>query len=129
MADMIVSGAGWTAANGTYAEYGTLGGKPRYRMASAGSESGYIYIEWVWDMYREVNNWGISTNSEDPFSCRYFSADDVATPDLVATWVFSPYGMQIPPFQPSPPRHPAQPMKAKYLFHRLVIYELRKLNN
>ena len=97
MADMIVSGAGWTAANGTYAEYGTLGGKPRYRMASAGSESGYIYIAWAWDMYMGVNNWGISTNSEDPFSCRYFSADDVATPDLVATWVFSPYGMQIPP--------------------------------
>ena len=97
MTDMIVAGAGTTAVNGTYAEYGTRDGKTRYRMISAESVSGYFYIVW----YRNV--WWISIRGEDAEAgvqimsgSRYRSADNAATPDLVTTWSTTQGAVPVP---------------------------------
>lgn len=97
MADMIVSGAGTSAVNGTYAEYGTRNSKPRYRMASTGSASGYFWIAWA------LNYWCISVQGADGVAdmqvvtaARYYSQENVATPDLVATWAISQGASPVP---------------------------------
>lgn len=80
MANMIVSGAGTTAVNGTYVENGTMNGKPKYTFGSyiiyyAGD---YTYVpsdppdRAGWTIYGDGSGW-------------YVTPDDTATPDL-ATW-------------------------------------------
>lgn len=93
MTDMIVSGAGTSAANGTYAEYGTRDGKPRYRMTSAESSTGYFYIVYPGSGY---TMWCISVRGEDSdtgqqclIGARYYAQENVATPDLVVTWAIA----------------------------------------
>ena len=73
MANMIVSGAGSTEVNGTYAVIGEEGGKPLY----ANNANSDIQIGWVgaWFIVK------LSTQFQ-----YYFSDDDVATPDLCTTW-------------------------------------------
>ena len=68
MTDMIVAGAGTTAVNGTYIESGTNLGKPRYVFGSN-------TILW------SSGVWGIATPK-----VQYYSAQDVATPDLCTLW-------------------------------------------
>ena len=71
MANIIVSGAGSSEVNGTYAVVGEEGGKPLY----ANSD-----IQIVWD----IDKW-IIMYSPTQF-IYYLSEDDVATPDLCTTW-------------------------------------------
>ena len=99
MADMIVAGAGTSEVNGTYAENGTKFEKPRYRMASAQSVTGYFYVVWS----GPFNHWCISVQGDDSVTysqihagSRYYSADNVATPDLCTTWVIAS-GANPPP--------------------------------
>ena len=73
MANIIVSGAGSTEVNGTYAVIGEEGGKPFY----ANNANSDIQIGWAGD-------WLIADNSKAIIY--YFSNDDVATPDLCTTW-------------------------------------------
>ena len=79
MADMIVSGAGTTAVNGTYVEIGTYNGKPTYYK---GEESSIYWTgsSWfIWD----------SLNYDEK---AYVSNDNVATPDLCTTWTATGIG-------------------------------------
>lgn len=92
---MVVSGAGTSVVNGTYAVYGVRDGKTRYRMASAGSPSEYFYIVWIQDY--EV--WTISKKGEDGTdgfivisASYYFSSDNGVTPNLCVTWAQGSYG-------------------------------------
>ena len=73
MANIIVSGAGSTEVNGTYAVIGEEGGKPVY----ANNANNDIAIGWG-------NAWLIVIPST--FVIYYYSYDDVATPDLCTTW-------------------------------------------
>ena len=63
--DIIVSGAGTSGANGTWAYAGLHGGKPYYT-------KGEDVIVWLGSFWA-INGY-------------YYSLDDVATPDLVTTW-------------------------------------------
>lgn len=68
MANMIVSGAGSTEVNGTYAENGIVNDRPYYTY-------GINYIKWFgsyWAIRGDLNY--------------YYSNDNVATPDLCTTW-------------------------------------------
>lgn len=73
MTNIIVSGAGSTEVNGTYAVIGEEGGKPIY----ANNDIYIIWIEWIegWILGNVSNNF-----------IYYVSIDDVATPDLCTTW-------------------------------------------
>ena len=82
MADMIVSGAGTTAVNGTYVETGTYGGKPIYYYNVT------LCIRWY------SSQWRLGDTQDTDY---YYSTDNVATPDL-ATWlVRAPYGTSPAP--------------------------------
>ena len=74
MANIIVSGAGSSEVNGTYAVVDEAGGKPVYAN-NANSD-----IEIVWD----GGAWFIDNMSTQ--FIYYFSYDNVATPDLCTTW-------------------------------------------
>ena len=74
MANIIVSGAGSSEVNGTYAVADEGGGKPAY----ANNANSDIVIGWG------LGTWLIM-NSSTRF-IYYFSGDDVATPDLCTTW-------------------------------------------
>ena len=80
MTDMIVAGAGSSGVNGTYIESGTNSGKPMY-------DNGNYRIFWV------GSGWGIANYVAGVYY--YRSTDDVATPDLVTTWV--KYGAGVDP--------------------------------
>lgn len=69
--DIVVSGAGSSVVNGTYAYAGIEDSKPAY-------ETGDNVIRWY-----EAAAWQISSSGYG----MYYSVDDVATPDLVATWI------------------------------------------
>ena len=71
MANMIVSGAGSTEVNGTYAVIGEEGGKPLY--ANNANSDIQIGCPGVRLIISETIIY-------------YFSNDDVATPDLCTTW-------------------------------------------
>lgn len=73
MADVVVSGAGSTAVNGTYAEGETVNGKPSYT-------KGDVTIQWELD--GELLYWGMFGNGY----YYYASLDDTVTPDLATTW-------------------------------------------
>ena len=73
MANIIVSGAGSTEVNGTYAVVDEGGEKPAY----ANNANSDIVI--VWDGAWLIMNLSTSV-------IYYFSYDDVATPDLCTTW-------------------------------------------
>lgn len=75
MANMIVSGAGNTAVNGTYIETGTYNNKPRY---IKNSEYGIVWVGTLWTIYGDGDVGWREYVSE-------FSVD-FATPDLVTTW-------------------------------------------
>ena len=75
MANIIVSGAGTTAVNGTYVATGQLSGdKPVY----ANNANSDIVIGW------DSIEWFIMNLSTQVIY--YYSPDDVATPDLCTTW-------------------------------------------
>jgi hypothetical protein len=86
MADVTVTGAGTSAANGIYTQSGTTGGKPRYVNGS-----------WsiFWDDTAFFGQWVMGQNGR---ALSYYSDDDTATPDLVTTWqVNSGIGLPPPP--------------------------------
>ena len=74
MANIIVSGAGSSEVNGTYAVVDEGGEKPVY----ANNANSDIVIVWDMGAWIIVN---VST-----FVIYYYSSDDVATPDLCTTW-------------------------------------------
>lgn len=74
---MVVEGAGTDAVNGVYFRDGDSGGKPRYTLV--GGTTGIDAIYW------SGSSWFI----EYDLIGLYYSGDDVATPDLVVTWVSS----------------------------------------
>lgn len=76
---MVVSGAGTSAANGTWTYAGDAYGKPYY---SKGSDT----IMWFDVMGFKLWNLG----------GLYQSTDDVATPDLVTTWTVSAGSLPLP---------------------------------
>lgn len=78
--DILVSGAGSTGVNNIYLENGTVGGKTSYIVPGT-SFPNTVFIQWN----VVAQNWQIGTG----FFSRYYSNDDVATPDLATTW--SPY--------------------------------------
>lgn len=69
MADMIVAGAGTSAANGTYVETDTYNSRPRYYNT--------FPIQWSGSQWNIVGARAIIA---------YYSTDDVSTPDLCTTW-------------------------------------------
>ena len=73
MANIIVSGAGSTEVNGTYAVVDEEGEKPVY----ANNANSDIVIGWD-------NAWLIMNRSTHVIY--YYSNDNVATPDLCTTW-------------------------------------------
>jgi hypothetical protein len=76
--NMIVSGAGSVGINGVYTPRGTSNGKTFWNKENFTSDSPIeSSISWSGSV------WGIYTEGSD---LDYFSADDVATPDLVNTW-------------------------------------------
>ena len=75
MANMVVSGAGTTAVNGTYVESGTYNGKPQYYKVGTGHTLEWDPYNWTEDVW-QIYDW------EDYY---YFGNGDVATPNL-ATW-------------------------------------------
>ena len=76
MADMIVSGAEYSAANGTYVESGTFGGRPTYIHESN--------VDWLL-RYEDDSAWVMYDSIEYDFY--YTSFDNVATPDLCSDWM------------------------------------------
>ena len=69
---MIVANAETSAANGTYIETGTFNGRQGYI-----HESNDDYVI-VWDSF---NSWWLIFDEKN-LSFAYYTADDVATPDL-----------------------------------------------
>jgi hypothetical protein len=78
MAGIIVAGAGTTDFNGTYTQNGFKNGKPYY-------EFGNCLIEWQ-SIGTLSPYWSIRYTTDQYDRPRYYSFDDVATPDLVTTW-------------------------------------------
>jgi hypothetical protein len=78
--DIIVSGAGNAAVNGTYVQNGLRNGKPLY-------EFGNYVIEWQ-TVATLSPYWSIRLSSDVPSHSQYadFNIEDVATPDLVTEW-------------------------------------------
>jgi len=74
MANIIVSGAGSSEVNGTYAVVDEAGDKPVY----ANNANSDIGIGW------DGIDWLIMNPSTR--AIYYYSEDDVATPDLCTTW-------------------------------------------
>lgn len=74
---MVVSGAGTSAANGTWTYAGELYGKPYYAL-------GENMLFW----YGAGGYWVLASS--------YYSTDDVATPDLVTTWTVSAGSLPLP---------------------------------
>ncbi len=68
--NITISGAGTTSVNGTYTQNGMQAGKPIY----LGPNTNYINWTGSFWLIRSVN------------AVYYYSADNVATPDLVTTW-------------------------------------------
>lgn len=71
--DILVSGAGSTEVNNTYLENGTVGGKTSYIVPDTS-----LFLQWN----VVAQNWQVGGG----FFSRYYSNDDVATPDLATTW-------------------------------------------
>jgi hypothetical protein len=71
--NMIVSGAGSVEVNGVYLLDGEFEGRPRYQLTEGGADD---VITW------NGTFWAIITDGD----ILYLAADDVATPDLVASW-------------------------------------------
>lgn len=74
---ILVAGAGDAIVNGVYHVNGALNGRPRYELVDAPTGE---CIEWTID--GESAYWTINSNSV----LMYGGDEDVATPDLVATW-------------------------------------------
>ena len=74
MANIIVSGAGSSEVNGTYAVVDEAGEKPAY----ANNANSDIVIGWADGVW-----WIMNSSTQVIY---YFSEDDVATPDLCTTW-------------------------------------------
>ena len=89
MADMIVSGAGTSAVNGTYVENGTANGKPKYYCSANG-----LYIAWYeggkWGDYWYIGGLNGATG------LYYSSWDIVATPDLCSSWSRNSGALPVP---------------------------------
>ena len=97
MTDMIVSGAGTSEVNGTYAFQGVhaWNNKPYYK------KSNQELIEW--DFTGNGHTWEIVGFDEDQFEdvVFYYTDDDVAT----TLYKLGTLLMARSPSRPSPPRH------------------------
>ena len=87
MADMIVSGAGTTAVNGTYVENGTYENYPRY------TKSDGKQILWMATRYMIGDASMYMDADYGPQGTRYYDSYAVGyTPDTVTTWFVSLHG-------------------------------------
>ena len=77
MTDMVVSGAGTSAVNGTYVENGTLNGKPKYTYST-------YRIVWKYHALLEDFSWFIDNSAGS--ANYYIGPQNVATPNLVLLW-------------------------------------------
>ncbi|GGE45151.1 T9SS type A sorting domain-containing protein [Psychroflexus planctonicus] len=76
--NIVVSGAGTSAANGTYIQDGTYNSKPKY------VKDGDSSWELKYDCFMfACDGWGIIQYGNSEY---YYSNEDVATPDLVSSW-------------------------------------------
>lgn len=78
LVDMLVSGAGTGAANGTYTLRGTFNAKNFYNLLGSGTDTAVSAIHWT-GTYWEITDTGGTQY--------YYSTDNVATPNLVTTWI------------------------------------------
>jgi len=102
---MVVSGAGSTEHNGTYAETGTKNGYPRYIKPYANPRGGLFIVSlkgygaYTWVI--SVAGLDDDQNFQILIGARYYSEDDVATPDLVTNWIQSSiYALPLPTVTP-----------------------------
>lgn len=86
---MSVAGAGTTAANGAYTPRGTVNGKEFYNLVGQPDSTSNWTIAWADFATGSGVTWGITDGTA---SLLYLSLDDVATPDLVTTWIVAPSG-------------------------------------
>lgn len=86
---MSVAGAGTTATNGAYTPRGTVNGKEFYNLIGQPDSTSNWTIAWADFATGSGVTWGITDGTA---SLLYFSLDDVATPDLVTTWITAPSG-------------------------------------
>ena len=104
--NIVVSGAGTTEYNGAYAETGTKNGYPRYIKPYANPRGGLFIVNvkgygaytWV------ISAAGLDSdqNIQIAGGARYYSEDDVATPDLVTNWIQSQGALPLPTVTSSP---------------------------
>lgn len=82
---MLVSGAG--NGNGYYTDRGgTNSGRPYYNLSSRPDDINFYVIQWTGTQWRIYNG----------STYLYRSTDDVATPDLVTTWIDHGGGSPLP---------------------------------
>lgn len=86
--NVVVSGAGTTAVDGTYEPNGTANGKTKY--ALVGGTPAIDFIIWSGSAW-EIDNGTVN---------RYRSPDLVATPDLVTTWTATFGDAPVPAVDP-----------------------------
>ncbi len=89
MANFIVSGAGYSAVDGTYTESGTYNGKPSY------TKSGGYILMWDDGSYGLANSWAIIFLTFG--QKHYYSAVDTPTPASSGWTTFSAFGATDPP--------------------------------
>ena len=76
--NIVITGAGTSTVNGTYVNNGTQNGKPKYI-------NNATQIEIIW-----LSTFWIIRNNAYAF---YYSTNDVASPNLVTTWLVDDDGV------------------------------------
>lgn len=76
--NIVVAGAGISAANGVYVRLGTVNSRPMYASAT----------DLTYSLFWGGSNWAIYENPvmASGVYAKYTSTDDVASPDLATTW-------------------------------------------
>ena len=94
MTDMIVSGAGTTAVNGTYVELGKYNSRPYYGKGGAETPSiGYRFGAWIIAPLACTSAYTDFAYFNNSY---YYSSDNVATPDLCTTWAIKSGALPVP---------------------------------
>ena len=89
MTDMIVSGAGTGYLNGTWTQVTDYNGKSRYIHPILSTGSNILWFNNKWIIGYDPDYGATSGN-------QYYSTDDVATPDLVTTWIVGRGSSPVP---------------------------------
>lgn len=92
---MFVGGAGTAEANAIYTGRGMSGGKEYFNILGAPDDSGPLAA--VWGDFGSGDGWNIT---DIDGIVLYFSAEDVATPNLVVTWIAVTGSLPVPTVSP-----------------------------